>query len=85
MYREIDCLPCPCCGGHAQIKPGKQYIRLLQDWHSPEEAKYQPCSVTCMHCGLTMTRSACNADWGGYVGAQHKARELAVIAWNKRL
>ena len=82
--KESDCLPCPCCGGHAQIKPGKQYRMMIQDWHSPDEERYQPCSVQCRDCGLKITRESCNADNGGAEGAARDARRKAVEAWNSR-
>ena len=82
--KESDCLPCPCCGGHARIVHGKQYEMMLQDWHSKEDARYQPCEVQCVDCGLRAYASACNADHGGASGAFKEATIKAVYKWNKR-
>lgn len=84
--KESKCLlPCPCCDGYAKIEPGKQYKIMIQDWHDVEEERYQPCSVKCSSCGLSITRAACNADHGGVVGAQKEARRSVIEAWNKRV
>ncbi len=82
--KESDCLPCPMCGGHAQIKPGKQYKVMIQSWHDIEEERYQPCTVVCMDCGLNIVRAACNAEYGGVNGAAKQARIASVRAWNQR-
>jgi hypothetical protein len=78
-------LPCPLCGGFAQGYPQKQYKMLLQDWHEGEEALYQPYMIKCQGCGLTITRSACNAEHGGQQGASKQAKADAIKAWNTRV
>lgn len=82
--RNTDLLPCPCCGNFARIEHGKQYQMMLQDWHTKDEALYQPCSVVCRDCGLKITRSACNADCGSQQKAAQEAERLAVESWNRR-
>lgn len=76
--------PCPCCGGYARVTPGKQYKIMLQDWHDVEEERYQPCTVQCVECGLSITRAACNAEHGGANGASMEAKRRAIEAWNHR-
>ena len=78
------CLPCPCCGGYARARAGKQYKMMVQDWHDPDEALYQPCTVICTECRLSITREACNADFGGASGAAKEARRRVIAAWNNR-
>lgn len=82
--KNSACLPCPCCGGYATIEHGKQYRMLLQDWHTDEEARYQPCLVRCRECGCTATSAACNADFGGAEGAAREAERKVVEIWNRR-
>ena len=76
--------PCPFCGSFAQVQAGKQYKMMIQDWHNAEEERYQPCTVRCHKCGLSISRAACNAEHGGANGASRKAKELVIEAWNTR-
>lgn len=81
---KVELKSCPCCGGYAQAQAGKQYKIMLQDWHDIEEERFQPCSVRCRECGLSISRAACNAEYGGANGAARKAKELVIEAWNTR-
>lgn len=81
---KIELKLCPCCNGKAQAQAGKQYKIMLQDWHDVDEALYQPNTVRCSSCGLSITRAACNADFGGVIGAQQEAKRLVCVAWNTR-
>ena len=85
MPKNADCLPCPCCGGYAKIDNEKMYKMMLQDWHSPEEARYYPATVSCTVCGLNISAAVCEADAGGVSQAQQQAREKAVQKWNTRM
>jgi hypothetical protein len=76
-------LPCPLCGGRAQLKQLKARVSKSQDWATRNENTYQRAEVHCVICGANVLAEVSNKCNGANEAAKAAMLKCSLM-WNNR-